>query len=229
MAGLNRLGNRCCVLYRSRPLRRADPSSRGVLTSACVCVSLSVTKCKNNPLPIKLVGRREQTKYYVIKTIPVTKTSPSLLSPTTATRMKCTTSTAGYSFSLTRKFKTWREIIYANIGTQIKWYIYWVEKYLCIIKIFIYISDVKFLQEVKWSVLSSDPVNSKVYVASVVDERMSVDQERNDTECTKPKNLKRNLYYCYCVIKKEELNQGFATCASENILACWILLINRAQ
>jgi hypothetical protein len=43
-------------------LRRADPSSRGVLSSVCVFVSLSVTRCNNKPLLIQWVDRRGRTK-----------------------------------------------------------------------------------------------------------------------------------------------------------------------
>ena len=50
----------CCMFYRYRPLRRADPSSRGTLPS--VYASLSVIRCGSNPLHLHWVGGRSQTK-----------------------------------------------------------------------------------------------------------------------------------------------------------------------
>jgi len=50
-----------CVV-RHRSLRRADPSSRGVLPMVCVCVC--VNECdhiQNNPLNLQCVGIRGQT------------------------------------------------------------------------------------------------------------------------------------------------------------------------
>jgi hypothetical protein len=47
------------VLYRERPLRRTDPSSRGVLPNVCVCVSICVIRCNSNPLHPQLVGTRD--------------------------------------------------------------------------------------------------------------------------------------------------------------------------
>jgi hypothetical protein len=49
-----------CVLYRYRPLRRADSSSRGALPS--VYVLLSVIRCNNSSLHLLWVGRRGQNK-----------------------------------------------------------------------------------------------------------------------------------------------------------------------
>jgi len=53
------------VRYRSLP--RGDHSSRGVLPtvvclSVCLCVSLSVIRCNNNPLHPQRIGRRGQTE-----------------------------------------------------------------------------------------------------------------------------------------------------------------------
>ena len=48
----------CCVLYRNRSLRRADPLSRGVLPSIH---HYSLIKCNSNPLHLQR-GRRGQTK-----------------------------------------------------------------------------------------------------------------------------------------------------------------------
>jgi hypothetical protein len=50
----------CCMLCRYRPLRRADHSSRGVLPS--MFVSVSVIRCNSNPLHLRCVGRRGQTE-----------------------------------------------------------------------------------------------------------------------------------------------------------------------
>ena len=47
-----------CVLYRQRSLRRADHSSRGVVPS--MYVPLSVVRCNNNPLHLQLVGRIDE-------------------------------------------------------------------------------------------------------------------------------------------------------------------------
>jgi len=63
-----RAGCRFWMLYvvRYRSLRRTDHSSRGVLprarVRACVCVSLSVNRCNSNPLHLKWVRTRNQTK-----------------------------------------------------------------------------------------------------------------------------------------------------------------------
>jgi len=46
----------CCQVERS--LRRADHSSSRVLPSVCVCGSLSVMTCNNNPLHLQRVGKR---------------------------------------------------------------------------------------------------------------------------------------------------------------------------
>jgi hypothetical protein len=48
-----------CIV-RSRSLRRADPSSRGVLLS--VWVSLGVIRFNNIPLHLRGAGGRDQTK-----------------------------------------------------------------------------------------------------------------------------------------------------------------------
>jgi hypothetical protein len=50
-----------CVL-RLRSLWRVDHSSRGVVQSVCVFVSLSVIMCNSNPLYLQWVGRWGQTK-----------------------------------------------------------------------------------------------------------------------------------------------------------------------
>jgi hypothetical protein len=52
------------VKNKYRSLRRADPSSRGVIPSAraCVCVLLNLMRCNNNPLHQQWVGRRDQTR-----------------------------------------------------------------------------------------------------------------------------------------------------------------------
>jgi hypothetical protein len=50
----------CVVTWRC--LRQPDPSSRGVPPSVCVCVSLSMIRCNNNPLDRQWVGRRSQTE-----------------------------------------------------------------------------------------------------------------------------------------------------------------------
>jgi hypothetical protein len=46
----------CCVLFRYRCLRQADPSSRRVLPSVCVCVN-GVIRCINNPLHLQCRGQ----------------------------------------------------------------------------------------------------------------------------------------------------------------------------
>jgi hypothetical protein len=50
----------CCVLYKYRPLRWTNPSSRGDLQS--VYVPLRVIGHYNNPLYVPRVGKRSQTK-----------------------------------------------------------------------------------------------------------------------------------------------------------------------
>jgi hypothetical protein len=46
------VSSQCCVLCRYRTLRWANPSTRGVLPSVCVCVCVSfrLMKCNNHPL-----------------------------------------------------------------------------------------------------------------------------------------------------------------------------------
>ena len=50
------------VVICQNSLRQADPLSRGVLPSVCVCVSLSVMRCNNNSLLLQRLVRRGQTK-----------------------------------------------------------------------------------------------------------------------------------------------------------------------
>ena len=50
----------CGIFYRHRPLRRADSSSRGILSR--VYVSLCVIRCNSNPLHLQRLGRRGRTK-----------------------------------------------------------------------------------------------------------------------------------------------------------------------
>jgi hypothetical protein len=67
LPGLCHLLSRLCFV---RSLRRADPSSRGVLSSVyvcvcvcvCVCVSLSVIRCNINPLHLEWLNRKSQSK-----------------------------------------------------------------------------------------------------------------------------------------------------------------------
>jgi hypothetical protein len=51
----------CCVLSgREKSLRSLV--QRSLTESVCVCVSLSMIRCNNNPLHLQLLGRRGQTK-----------------------------------------------------------------------------------------------------------------------------------------------------------------------
>ena len=54
----------CLLCVRYRPLRLADPSSRGGPPNVyvCVCVSLSVIKLNNNPLHLQWIGRCQNKK-----------------------------------------------------------------------------------------------------------------------------------------------------------------------
>jgi hypothetical protein len=71
IAGSNPAGGMdVCLLFsvvRYRPVRRAEPSSRAVLPSVCVCVCVRacvracvmVIACNSNPLSLQSVGRKE--------------------------------------------------------------------------------------------------------------------------------------------------------------------------
>ena len=52
----------CCLLSGRGLCDWAYPSSRGVLLSVCVCVSLSVIRCNNNPLHLQSKLNEVRTK-----------------------------------------------------------------------------------------------------------------------------------------------------------------------
>ena len=79
-------------LYRRRPLRWDDPSSREVLQSTYL--SLNMNRSNNNPLHIRLVGRRSQTKKMVLCQ-PVTCSCVVTESNTVLQPTKCVPSTDG--------------------------------------------------------------------------------------------------------------------------------------